>query len=172
MQEEPNTMDFDNGVIVTCVEGKYIGSLLGSDDIYLYMKFTHKAKEVYPVVTAEAVVGVAALIAKRPLWLLRIQVAVKYKINPIGMDREALAQVLAIDLMEEAIKEGGPVETYIAQPQAIKIALPHTEILRFESLTDVTTGAILTGLDFPVGSVYNEEHDNTGSSTEVPPKDN
>lgn len=156
---------FETGVIVTCTDDKYIGYLLGSDDIYLYLRYTHKAKAVYPVATVESVKNVARVVAKRPLWVLRLEAAKKFKVNTLKMSRDEIALKLASQLVDDVIAANGPVETYIAQPQSIKVALPHTEILNFESLSDKTTSAILTGLDFTAGSAYNEEHDNGTATT-------
>ena len=165
MGEQSGTEEFDSGVIVTCLEAKYIGYLLGSDDIYLYLRYTHKAAEVYPVPDAKAVQKVADIVAKRPLWVLKAKVAQRFRVNPLKMGRDTLALMLAKQLVDDVIEDNGPMETYVAQPQSIKIALPHTEILNFESLTDKTTSAILSGLDFVAGTAYNEEHDSGKEST-------
>lgn len=170
--QETSPEDFDSGVIVTCVEDKYIGYLLGADDNYLYMRFTHKMVKARQVATPDSVANVAAIIVKRPVWVLRIQVAKKFLINPMEMTKESMAIMLAEEVVEEAIEEKGPIETYVPQPQAVKIALAHGDVIKFESLTDVTTAAILTGLDFAVGSAYNEEYDTNDTSTgTVTPED-
>lgn len=167
MEDSPSTDEFDTGIIVTCVEDKYIGFLLGSDENYLYMKYTLKMKKIKLQPTEEAIVAVQRIIEKRPLLVLKYQVARKFMINSARLSRAELTRMLAEETVVDVLEEKDPEEVFIPQPHPIKIALSHGDVLSFASLSDATTAAILSGLDFPAGSEYNEDHDNsTDTSTQ------
>lgn len=154
-----------SGVIVDCGEKKYIGYFTGTDETYLYLKTTHRWAEVNPEVSAESVATLYKLLRKRPKALLLAQVAIKYRMIPLGMDKDEAVELLVQWISAEAVYRNGPVGTYLPEAQAVTMGVPHFSIETFESLADVVDGRVLAGLDFSVGEEYNgEDEQRTGNN--------
>lgn len=153
MAESISAEDFSEGVILECTEKKYIGFILGVDEMYLYFKYTHESKEVYPTPNVSTIEGVMAILAESPLWRLKLRVAKMFKVNPVRFSKEKVLRMLAEELVEREIEniveKTGLIETFEAQPHPIKAAFSHDEVLSFKSLSDLKSSAILSGLDFP-----------------------
>jgi hypothetical protein len=166
--ENSGAIEPGSGVILNCEDERYIGFLQGTDDTYLYLKATHKWGEVTPEVTEESAAKLREILNARPLWMLRAQVAWRYRVVPLGLDRETALDMLTEWAKMEAIDREGPVETFLPQLKAVNMAVPHMNILSFESLQDVMGGRVLAGLDFKTTAEYNEEYgdDEEGSSGE------
>lgn len=166
--ENSGAIDSGSGIILNCEDEKYIGFLQGTDETYLYLKATHKWGEVPLDVTDESMGKMREILSARPLWMLRAQVAYKYRVVPLGIDKELCLTMLCEWAKMEAIASQEPVETFLLQPKAVNMAVPHMNILSMESLQDVIGGKVLAGLDFSAVDGYNEEHgdDEEGSPAE------
>lgn len=158
--ENSGAIDIGSGVILECDRGKYIGFLQGTDENYLYLKATHKWGPIPMDVTEESMGKMRSILSARPLWMLRAQVAYKYRVVPLGIDKELALTMLCEWAKMEALASTEPVETFVLQPKAVNMAVSHVSIDSFESLADVIGGKVLAGLDFSTPEEYNEEHDN------------
>jgi hypothetical protein len=161
--EYSGKIDIGSGVILNCEDGRYIGFILAQDEMYLYVKTTHEWAEVEPVVTPESYEGLKAILWERPLWMLRAQVALRYRVIPLGIDKELAVSMLADWSKYELLDAQEPIETFVPQPKAVHMALAHGNILSFKSLKDVMGGNVLAGLDFTTTEEYNEEYGNRDS---------
>lgn len=158
--EHSGVIDIGSGVILDCDTGKYIGFLLGTDENYLYIKATHEWGEVPLEVTSESMDTLRGILSARPLWMLRGQVALKYRVVPLGIDKELCITMLCEWAKMEAIAKQEPIESFLLQPKAVNMAVSHASVDSFKSLSDVIGGKVLAGLDFKTEAEYNEEHDN------------
>lgn len=158
--ENSGQIAIGSGIIVNAEDGRYIGFLQGTDDTYLYLKATHRWGEKDPEVSEESSVNLRELLAKRPLWLLKAQVGVLYRMLPIGMGQEQAVEMLAEAHERNAVAKYGTFEAFLPEPKAVHMALPHMNILNFESLQDVMSGNILEELDFPANEDENDDRTN------------
>lgn len=157
--ENSGQIAIGSGIIVNAEDARYIGFLQGTDETYLYLKATHRWGEKDPEVSEESSVNLRELLAKRPLWLLRVQVGGLYRMLPIGMSKEQAVEMVAEAHERNAVARYGALEAFLPEPKAVHMALPHMNILNFESLQDVMGGNILEELDFPA-SENNDEGTN------------
>jgi len=148
------------GVVITCdvADGteKYIGYVIGMDDLYLYAKVTHTWGERIAEVTEESVSVLKGILMQRPLWLLRVQVLAK-GVMPLWLSKEQLVDVLSELMQQEAVKQAGPQGGFIAEVLPTEMSLPHFSVRNIKSLADVMAGSVLTSLDFAPELTYTEE---------------
>jgi hypothetical protein len=150
------------GVVITCdvPEGteKYIGYVIGMDDLYLYARVTHTWGERVAEVTEESVSVLKGMLMQRPVWLLRVQVLSK-GIMPLWLNKEQLVEVLSDVMQGEAVRQAGPQGGFIAEVLPTEMSLPHFSVRNIKSLADVMAGSVLTSLDFAPELTYTEESD-------------
>jgi hypothetical protein len=163
MDDEETTTGFSNGagVVITCdvADGteKYIGYVMGMDDMYIYAKVTHTWGERLAEVTSESLELLKGILSQRPLWLLRVQVLTKARVFPLWLNKEQLVEVLSDAMQNEAIEKAGPQGGFIAEALPMEMSLPHFSVRNIKSLADVLGGSVLAGLDFTPVEVYTEE---------------
>lgn len=162
--DEQGTTGFARGagVVITCdsADGteKYIGYVVGMDDLYLYAKVTHTWGERVAEVTEESVLALKAILEQRPVWLLRLNVLSK-GIFPFWLNKDQLVEVLSNVMQGEAIEQAGPQGGFIAEVLPTEMSLPHFSVRNIKSLADVMGGSVLTSLDFVPELTYTEESD-------------
>lgn len=150
------------GVVITCdnAEGteKYIGYVIGMDDLYLYAKVTHSWGEKLAEVTEESAEQLRQILLQRPTWVLRLNVLTK-GILPLWLDKAQLVEVLSDVMQAEAVEQAGPQGSFVAEALPMEMSLPHFSVRNIKSLADVMAGSVLAGLDFVADSAYTEESD-------------
>lgn len=151
-------IDIGSGVIVNCDEERYIGYLMGSDEVYLHLKKTHNWVEVNPVVDEESKIKLQGILANRPTWMLLAQVAWRYKMLTFGMDRATAMSLMQSYIENEAIYESGPFETFVAVSSPITVNIPHYRIGTVENLAEVMQSNVLSDLDFAPSFEYTDTH--------------
>lgn len=164
------------GVVITCdnVEGteKYIGYVIGMDDLYLYAKVTHTWGESKAEVTEESVSVLKQILSQRPVWVLRANLLMK-GVMPLWLSKDQLVEVLSDVMQAEAVEQAGPQGGFVAEVLPTEMSLPHFSVRNIKSLADVMAGSVLTGLDFAPDSAYTgesdtEEGEHGDSGTESP----
>jgi hypothetical protein len=172
--EEQMSVGFSSGagVVITCdiPDGsteKYIGYVVGMDDVYLYAKVTHTWGEHSAEVTPESVSVLEGILSQRPEWLLRLQVLRK-GVFPLWLNKEQLVAVLSGVMQREAVEQAGPQGGFIAEALPTEMSLPHLSVRNIKSLADVMGGSVLASLDFAPNDEYteSEEGDDGDDSTE------
>lgn len=151
------------GVVITCDTPvgteKYIGYVMGVDDLYLYAKVTHTWGERSAEVTTESLAVLRGILAQQPLWMLKAKVAWRARILPLWLSKEQLIEVL-VDLMSaEAVEKAGPQGGFIAEALPTEMSLPHFSVRNVKNLSDVMGGSVLASLDFAPEGAYTEESD-------------
>lgn len=160
--EETTTTGLSHGagVVITCdnAEGteKYIGYVIGMDDLYLYAKVTHTWGERLAEVTEESVSVLKQILSQRPVWVLRLNLLMK-GIMPLWLDKDQLVEVLSDVMQAEAVEQAGPQGSFVAEALPMEMSLPHFSVRNIKSLADVMAGSVLAGLDFVADSAYTEE---------------
>lgn len=153
------------GVVITCdsVDGteKYIGYVIGMDDLYLYAKVTHSWGESRAEVTEESVEQLRQILLQRPVWALRLNVLMK-GILPLWLNKDQLVEVLSDVMQAEAVEQAGMQGGFVAEVLPTEMSLPHFSVRNIKSLADVMGGSVLAGLDFAPDSEYTEESDEEG----------
>lgn len=157
--EYVETMGVGTSVIVTTEDTKYVGVVIDSDELYMYLNVSHKSDEVGAKVSPESSVALRKLLEAMSTWKLRLKLLVGYRILSLGVPRAEVLERLAQEMEATAIASYGTVTMLQAKPQNVNMAIPHMSIMYFESLTDVYSGSILSNLDFPVEEEYNGEHE-------------
>lgn len=155
-----------SGVIVNTEADRYIGFLLGTDDTYLYIKATHRWGEGKPEVEPTSRDRLRKVVDRFPLWKLKALVTIQYRTFPTHMSREEITDAYIGFKEAEAMDAFEPTETFLPEPKAVTVAVPHMSVLSFESLKDVMAGKVIEGLDFPTPEAYNEGYDNPDTPKE------
>lgn len=164
------------GVVITCdsAEGteKYIGYVIGMDDLYLYARVTHTWGESRAEVTEESVAVLKQILSQRPVWALRMNVLMK-GILPLWLNKDQLVEVLSDVMQAEAVEQAGMQGGFVAEALPTEMSLPHFSVRNIKSLADVMGGSVLTSLDFAPDSEYtedseSEEGDHGDNGTESP----
>lgn len=162
MDDEENTTGLSSGagVVITCdsADGtdRYIGYVIGMDDLYLYAKVTHTWGERSAEVTSESLEVLKGILAQRPVWLLRVQVAWRARVIPLWLSKDQLVEVLSDVMQLEAIEKAGPQGGFVAEALPTEMSLPHFSVRNIKSLADVLGGTVLAGLDFAPDVEYTE----------------
>lgn len=129
-------------------EERFIGVLTAVNDLFLSAKVSHEWKLTYPMVLPESAKKLRKILAKRPLGLLKAQVALKYRIIPRNMGRDDLVELLAEWMEQSALSEVDPVKAYIPLKMPKHISLAISDVRKLESLSDIVDNEVLKHLDF------------------------
>lgn len=181
MDDEETTTGLASGagVVITCdvPEGveKYIGYVIGMDDLYLYAKVTHTWGERAAEVTPESVEVLRQILIQRPLWLLRVQVLWKARVSPLWLTKDQLVDVLSYTMQQDAIAQAGIQGGFVAEALPLEMSLPHFSVRNIKSLADVMGGSVLSSLDFAPEAEYtgeSEEGEDGDDSAEDAKSDN
>lgn len=136
--------------------GKYVGFLTGMGDVFIGAKLTHEEKMLDPEVSEGRRKQLVALLKKRPMWLLHLQVGFKYRMITKGLGRDELAEQLADWILNMLVAEAGPRPTLIEYPVAKQVWLAIDTVQRMESMADIVDSEVLLELDFTPEPVEEE----------------
>lgn len=127
---------------------KYMGVLTGMGDVFLGARVSHEEKMMDPEISKERRTQMVELLKQRPMWLLHLQVGLKYRMITKGLGRDELAEQLADWILNMLVVEAGPRPTVVEYPVPKHMWLSLSSVERMESMVDLADTAVLLDLDF------------------------